>query len=93
MWKVKHLAGECTFPDKYQAYLRIRVRACNLSIGERYNIIGSENKLVYIGEKSEINWKGHKDTWYEFAKVESPQHVWVEVDREYLPTYIELTVP
>lgn len=45
-----------------------------MKIGGRYNWIGQQERLVYIGRK----WSGN-GYWNQFAKVEYPEIVWCEV--------------
>ena len=42
----------------------------NMVIGGKYNWIGQPERLVYIGKSG---------SWYQFAKVGTPDYVWCEV--------------
>ena len=45
-----------------------------LCVGKKYNWINQLERLVYLGN----NWSGN-GYWHQFAKVESPEKVWCEV--------------
>lgn len=45
-----------------------------LKTGNKYNWIGDEERLIYLGD----NFSGN-GYWHQFAKVESPNKVWCEV--------------
>lgn len=45
-----------------------------MKIGGRYNWIGQDERLIYLG----WNWSGN-GYWHQFAKVEEPDVIWCEV--------------
>lgn len=52
-----------------------------IKVGDKYNWINQNDRLVYIGKSG---------AWYQFAKIDSPDVVWCEVLNEDL-RMLELT--